>query len=139
MSELLLKRKDQSALAWEDDEARQRALFREVNERIAELGLTFRNQGHLQLVCECGDGECTQPIELTVAEYEAARSHARRFVIAKDHENPSIEIMIAEGARFAVVETFVGDASRIAEETDPRASTAGEQVDLARQSSAIAL
>jgi len=138
MSDLLLERDDRSAAPWEDEEARQRALFREANERIAELGLTFRNHGHLQLVCECGDGECTQPIELTVAEYEAVRSHARRFVVAKDHEDPTLEIVVGEGARFAVVETLVGEASRIAEETDPRASTLGEQVDRARQSAASA-
>ena len=130
MSNPGVERQNGSAPAWEDQEARQRALFREVNERIAGLGLTF--QDRLQLVCECADAGCTHPVELALTEYEAARAHARRFVIAKDHENPSLEIVVAEGIRFAIVETLVGDASRIAEETNPRAATPGEHAELAQ-------
>ena len=53
-------------------------------------------------------------------EYEAVRAHARRYLVALDHENPEIERVVSQNAHFAVVETFVGEASRIAEETDPR-------------------
>jgi hypothetical protein len=58
---------------------------------------------------------------LEAAEYEAVRAHPRRFLIALNHENPEIERVVDENGQFAVVETFVGEASRIAEETDPRA------------------
>ena len=80
----------------------------------------------LRFVCECGNDECTQGIELTLAEYEAVRVHARRFAIAPDHENPVVEIVTGQTSRFAVAETFVGEASRIPEETDPRAQLGGE-------------
>jgi hypothetical protein len=60
-------------------------------------------------------------IELTLAEYEAVRAHGRRFAIAPDHENPVVEIVTGQTGRFAVAETFVGEASRIPEESDPRA------------------
>jgi hypothetical protein len=48
------------------------------------------------------------------------RAHGRRFAIAPDHENPVVEIVTGETSLFAVAETFVGEASRIPEETDPR-------------------
>jgi hypothetical protein len=76
--------------------------------------------GRLRFVCECGNDECSKAIELTLAEYEAVRVHARRFAIAPDHENPVVEIVTGQTSRFAVAETFVGEASRIPEETDPR-------------------
>jgi hypothetical protein len=39
---------------------------------------------------------------------------------ALDHENPEVERVVDENRNFAVVETFVGEASRIPEEPDPR-------------------
>ena len=108
--------------SWQDREANRRGLLRELNERIAEVGagLGFEDGGLLRFVCECGNGGCMQTIELTHAEYEAVRAHARRFAIAPDHENPTVEVATSQTKRFAVAETFVGEASRIPEETDPR-------------------
>ena len=114
--------------SWQDREANRRGRRRRLNERIAEVGarLGFERGGQLRLVCECGNDECTQAIELTLTEYEAVRVHARRFAIAPDHENPVVEIVTGQTSRFAVAETFVGEASRIPEETDPRAQLGDE-------------
>lgn len=107
--------------SWQDGEARMRGLFRQVNERIAELGEGFEREGRWPFVCECGNRDCTDSIELMPAEYEAVRAQPRHFVIALDHEDPGLEVVIFQSSRYAVVETLVGEASRIAEETDPRA------------------
>jgi uncharacterized membrane protein len=69
-------------------------------------------------------GEPFRPL-LEPTEYEAVRAHPRRFLIALDHENPEIERVVDENGQFAVVETFVGEASRIAEETDSRVLSPG--------------
>lgn len=108
--------------SWQDREANRRGLLRELNERIAEVGAGFGLEGgeRLRFVCECGNGGCMQTIELTHSEYEAVRAHARRFAIAPDHENPTVESVAGQTGRFAVAETFVGEASRIPEDTDPR-------------------
>ena len=106
--------------AWHDKEARHQALFREVNEHIEQLAHGFGVDGHDQLVCECGNPECTQSIELTHDEYERVRAHASRFVVALNHENPETESIVEQNERFAVVETYAGASSRIARETDPR-------------------
>lgn len=108
--------------SWQDHEANRRGLLRELNDRIAEVGAGLGLEGgeRLQFVCECGNGGCLQTIELTHSEYEAVRAHARRFAIAPDHENPTVEFVAGQTSRFAVAETFVGEASRIPEDTDPR-------------------
>jgi hypothetical protein len=115
---------------WRDTEARTRGVFREVNEQVLELHRVLGYDGRGEaFLCECGNGTCTQAITLRTAEYEAVRAHPRRFLVAPNHENPEIERVVDENGVFAIVETFVGEASRIAEETDPRAlSQAAEGV-----------
>jgi hypothetical protein len=109
-----------AANGWRDTEARHQALFREVNERIEEVAEGFGPGGQNQLICECGNTDCTQQIELTAAEYERVRAHASRFVVALNHENPETESIVEQNERFAVVEIFAGASSRISRDTDPR-------------------
>lgn len=88
----------------------------------------FGQDGGAAFVCECGNRSCTKALTLPRVEYEAIRAHARRFLIALDHENPEIERIVKQNGHIAVVETFVGEASRIPEETDPRSDgTAARQ------------
>ena len=101
-------------------EARSQALFREVNERIEQLAEGFGTKGDPEFVCECSNPECNQQIALTSAEYERIRQHGNWFVVTLDHENPETETIVEQNDRFAVVETFAGEASQIARETDPR-------------------
>lgn len=108
--------------SWQDREEAWRGLLREVNERIAE-GARLERSGRLPFICECGNRDCRRPIELTHREYEEVRAHPRRFALAPDHENPTVEIVVGQNGRFAVAETFVGEASRIPEDTDPRMAT----------------
>jgi 3,4-dihydroxy-2-butanone 4-phosphate synthase len=105
---------------WHDREARNQALFRDVNEQIELLAEQPGVDVLDQLVCECGNPECAQRIELTRAEYERVRGHASRFAVALNHENPETESIVEQNERFAVVETYAGASSRIARETDPR-------------------
>lgn len=106
--------------SWVEDEARTRAMFRVVNERIAELGERFQLAGRTPFVCECGNRDCLNRVELTRDEYESVRAYGRRFVLALDHEDPSLEIVVSENGRYAIGETLVGETSRIPEDTDPR-------------------
>lgn len=105
---------------WREKDARNQALFREVNERIEQVNETFDTDGKGSFVCECGNPECTQAIAVTRAEYARIRGCASRFAIALNHENPETETLIEQNDRFAVVETYAGQASEIARETDPR-------------------
>jgi hypothetical protein len=60
--------------------------------------------------------------------------------VALNHENPETEAIVEENERFAVVESYAGDSSRIARETDPRSqahkrATAAETPQRARERS----
>jgi hypothetical protein len=107
---------------WQDQEATNETVFREMNEWTEEeidsrLGLDRPIDHYL---CECSDRRCTQTISLTRTEYEAIRAISVRFAIALNHENPEIDRVLLENERFATVEKFSMAAAKIAGATDPR-------------------
>ena len=48
------------------------------------------------------------------------RSHPTRFIVARNHENPESDRVVAEHERYTVVEKIVGLSSRQAQRSDPR-------------------
>ena len=92
------------------------ALFRDVNERIRDVS---RGDAEMEILCECGDAECTLSFRITTAEYEGLRADPTRFAVAHGHEEPGVEQVVFSNDRYAVIEKF-GEATRIAHETDPR-------------------
>ena len=46
------------------------ALFRRVNEEIESLNDAFGGQSTLSVICECGDGQCMERIEISLVDYE---------------------------------------------------------------------
>ncbi len=92
-------------------------LFRQVNERIAEL--TDKWGGNLDLVCECADTTCAQRIVLTLHEYEQLRQDAHRFAVRPGHEIPDIEDVVERNDRYLVVEKHVETHAQV-EDSDPR-------------------
>jgi len=93
------------------------ALFREVNERIREI-TTYDEDA--EFLCECGDATCTEAIHMTLGEYEGLRADPTHFAVIAGHELPDVEQVILQNDRFAVVEKGIGDATKVALETDPR-------------------
>jgi hypothetical protein len=97
------------------------ALFREVNERIENLAEEFGvAAGSITVVCECGDGTCTERLEVEKAVYERVRSDAHRFLVAPDHELPDVETVVERLGSCVVVSKDRGMPEHVAEETDPR-------------------
>jgi hypothetical protein len=89
--------------------AERQSLFREVNERIHELGDRFDLSGEpLVIVCECGNDGCHALLELAPADYEPVRRSPGRFVVVPGHELPAVERIVAGNERFLVVEK-IGD------------------------------
>src|SRR5436190_23442929 len=104
--------------------ARNEALYREVNERVAEVAdrfLEVEGQTPVSFICECGAVTCTEPIVTTLAEYEAIRSEPTRFAVIPGHELPEIETIVGRRSGYFVVEKRQKDAEEVARETDPRA------------------
>jgi hypothetical protein len=96
--------------------ARNEAFFREVNERIKGVG---EDAETLLLLCECGDLECREGVEMTPAEYEVVRAGGDRFFIVPGHEDLTVDGVIDQTAGFLVVEKL-GEGGDVARDLDPR-------------------
>lgn len=96
-------------------------LFRQVNERLRELGESFSVVAErADFVCECADERCADPIHLTLGEYERVRSDPRWFVVVRGHERPEIEFTAWDlGERLVVVQK-TDEVGREAIANDPR-------------------
>jgi hypothetical protein len=94
-------------------------LFREVNERIAEVNEDFEVNGQLEFLCECGREQCLETVRLTRSKYEAVRAEGDRFVVKPGHEDRTLERVIERRESFVVVEK-IGEAGDESEDHDPR-------------------
>jgi len=100
---------------------RNEALFRQVNERLKQLGESFSIGSEMaEFVCECGSASCAEPIRMTLAEYEAIRAEPELFAIVPGHETPNVEAVVRRRKGYDVVRKHEGEPARLARETDPR-------------------
>jgi hypothetical protein len=99
--------------------AHNESVFREINERIEAGTWTASGGERVTFACECAALRCNVMLELTVAEYEAVRAHARRFLLAPGHELPAIETVVDRRDGYVVVEKQ-GEAGSAAASSDPR-------------------
>lgn len=90
------------------------AIFRALNERIAEMGERFESV-ELEIVCECIDIECVGRITVRASEYADARSDERTFIVLPDHVAQEIEDVVLEGDGYRLVRKR-GDAGDVAAE-----------------------
>ena len=101
---------------------RNEIVFREVNERLRELGEGFSLVSEqAEFVCECADTTCTERVRMGLAEYERIRSDPRWFVIVPGHEELDYERVIQEAEGYSIVEKLPGGPARMAIRDDPRA------------------
>jgi hypothetical protein len=87
--------------------AKNEALFREVNDRIHEVGerLQILPDGELlEFRCECGRPACDEFVPLSTAEYEHVRSDNDRFIVFPGHQDPGIERVVERTERYVVVD-----------------------------------
>jgi AraC-like DNA-binding protein len=91
---------------------RTELLFREVNERIREIAARFGLLDVALFVCECGQGDCAEAIELELREYDALRSSPRTFVMVPGHE-AAHEKVITRQRRYNLVLVGQGQPARL--------------------------
>jgi hypothetical protein len=109
----------------EDERARRiglnEAVFREVNERLSDLERRFHvAAGDLEIVCECGDAECTERIRVDQPAYEELRADPRLFAVVPGHEEADVEEVLEQSGAYDVVRKHEGVPTKIAAETDRR-------------------
>jgi hypothetical protein len=104
--------------------AKTEALFRDVNERIATTAVHFGGED-AEFVCECADPKCVQRVEVPLEVYDGVRADPTTFILAKGHEEESIERVIDERRRYQVVEKVNRKVVDIVKKLDPRAAKPG--------------
>jgi hypothetical protein len=96
-------------------------LFREVNERLRQLGEGFSLvTEEAEFVCECGSSSCIERVHMPLTQYEEIRSDPKRFFVVKGHELPEYDKVVAEASEFLVIEKLPGGPAGIAIRDDPR-------------------
>jgi hypothetical protein len=103
--------------------ARTEALFREVNERIAETAERFE-ASETNFVCECADASCTHRVGTTLDEYEHVREEGSTFLLVPGHEDERVEAVVEVADDHAVVEKRHPEVRRLVLELDPRGDAA---------------
>jgi hypothetical protein len=97
------------------------ALYRSINEKIeglnAAFGMVTESMG---IVCECGQLECTQQIDLDIPTYERVRSDPALFVVVPGHEIPDVESIVEPHEAFNIIRKDPGGPAELAGALDPR-------------------
>ncbi len=102
-------------------------LYREVNERVAEVYSQFgggvvpgRLPELIELFCECGQqAPCDERVNVSAATYERVRSDPTTFILLPGHGQEAVENVIEQGEGFLIAKNF-GRAADIARAADPR-------------------
>jgi len=95
------------------------ALFRDVNERIAESAERFEAD-RTDFVCECSDPSCTHRVSASLAEYEEVRDDSATFLVLPGHEQTDIERVVSDRGRFRIVEKVQAAMRQAVIRLDPR-------------------
>jgi hypothetical protein len=100
--------------------ARNKALIRSLNERVAAVSEALETFGSLKFMCECGIYACKERIELTVSEYEAVRLDPTHFLVHPNHVLHALESVVFERPESYVVVEKASAAARLAIVCDQR-------------------
>jgi hypothetical protein len=73
----------------------------------------------MEIICECCDLTCVEPISITHEEYETIRQDSNRFPVKPGHEDYDIERVADRHPAYLVVEKL-STGGRVAEALDPR-------------------
>jgi hypothetical protein len=63
---------------------RAQPVFREVNQRIAEI-TREQQEAVSEFLCECGRADCISVVKLSLADYEDVRRDTANFIAAPGH------------------------------------------------------
>jgi len=99
--------------------ARNEAMFRVANERMADWEEQHADTPVESYFCECANIECREHVDLRKADYERVRSDSRRFAIVLGHELPDVETVVERNDGWAIIEK-APEVTGIVEELDPR-------------------
>ena len=96
-------------------QARNQALLREVNERIAELSSRFEVSTEKQrYVCECSHTGCSEQVLLSAAEYARIRDDPATFLVLPGHAELDREEILVGLPEYLIVRQTRNLATEVA-------------------------
>jgi hypothetical protein len=97
------------------------AIFRAVNEQVQGITTTLSSATEtMSIVCECGQGDCTEQFPIEPAEYSRVREDGTLFLVKPGHELPDTEKVVEEGDGYFIVQKDPGEPAELAEALDAR-------------------
>ena len=99
--------------------AKNEALFRVANERMADWEEAHEGDATELYFCECANAECREKVRLTQAEYERVRSDSRHFFVVPGHEVADVETVIERNDGWTLIEKNP-EVADLVEANDPR-------------------
>jgi hypothetical protein len=95
------------------------AFFRQLNGRLEGLTQSFELQrDELDLVCECGDADCAERIQMTREQYETLRADPHHFAVHTGHAKPPVERVVERHPGFDLIEKEGSGPRGLAQATD---------------------
>lgn len=103
--------------------AKTEALFRDVNERIAETSERF-DADEAEFMCECANPGCAERLEVPLEVYEDVRAEGTTFLLNPEHVAPDVEKVIRNHHGFAIVRKVDDAVARMVRQLNPRIENA---------------
>ena len=98
--------------------------FRRANEERFRAQTEDSLPERLEILCECADSDCRQPLAIATAEYEWLRQNPARFAVLPGHEAPAVEAVVERLPGCVIVELHE-EAQRHLEGADPEGRPSG--------------
>jgi hypothetical protein len=95
-----VNREPEGSRAASRDRLALQQLFREVNDRLRDLALhefDVPRTRRTTYLCECGDPDCLETVELSLDEYEILRAESGLRMVAPGHEPPGWDVIARTG------------------------------------------
>lgn len=79
-------------------------LFREVNERVAQMHRGYQSGPDPEWVCECGDATCFEKVRVPLERYREIRARNDWFFVKPGHEKVDVERVVRREDGYLIVE-----------------------------------
>jgi hypothetical protein len=87
-----------------DGKSRNQELLREVNRRIREVGASFGAEDAIDLLCECGDEQCSGRLSLSPAQCDRLLADPAHVLVIAEHAGSlGGRAIVVEQESFAIV------------------------------------
>jgi hypothetical protein len=78
-------------------------VFRNANDRIADMGAKLEWRDPVPFLCECSDKRCFARLQITLEEYESLRADSEQYLTKPGHQL-SGGVILEQNDRVAVAE-----------------------------------